>query len=98
MWIDLSPALPRGLELNTDCPSFVYSFIFIVGKILIIIGTILIIVGVIMHFFNGFSFFGRLPGDFHFKGENFSFHFPLASGLLVSVILSLILYLINKLR
>ncbi len=39
---------------------------------------------------------GRLPGDFYFKGKNFSFYFPLATGLLVSVILTLILWFINR--
>ena len=66
------------------------------GKILIIIGVILIIVGVIVHFFQGIPFLGKLPGDFHIKRENFSFYFPLASSILVSILLSLVLYLINK--
>ncbi len=68
------------------------------GKILIIIGIILVIVGLIIHFFKGIPFLGRLPGDIHIKRENFSFYFPLASSILVSLILSLILYLINKFR
>ncbi|MCK5210783.1 MAG: DUF2905 domain-containing protein [Cyclobacteriaceae bacterium] len=64
----------------------------------IIIVVILIIAGIIIHFFDGVSFFGKLPGDFHIKNKNFSFHFPLASSILISLILSLIIYLINKLR
>ena len=68
------------------------------GKILIIIGIVLIVIGIIIHYFNGISFLGKLPGDFHIKRENFSFHFPLASSLLISIILSLILYLISKFR
>jgi len=68
------------------------------GKLLIIIGVILIIVGVIVHFFHGIPFLGKLPGDIHIKRDNFSFYFPLASGLLISIILSLILYIIQKMR
>jgi len=68
------------------------------GKLLIILGVILIIVGVIVHYFHGIPFFGKLPGDFHIKRENFSFYFPLASSILVSLLISLILYLINKYR
>ena len=68
------------------------------GKLLIIIGFIFIIIGVIVHYFHGIPFLGKLPGDFHIKRENFSFYFPLASSLLISLILSLIIYLINKYR
>lgn len=65
---------------------------------LIIIGVILIIIGLIVHYFHGIPFLGKLPGDIHIKRNNFSFYFPLASSILVSLVLSLILYLINKIR
>ena len=68
------------------------------GKFLIILGVILIIVGVIIQFFHGIPFLGKLPGDIHIKRENFSFYFPLATSILISIILSFILYLINKFR
>jgi hypothetical protein len=66
------------------------------GKILIIIGAILIIIGIIIHFFDGMPWIGRLPGDISFRRGNFSFHFPLATSILISLILTLIFYLINK--
>ncbi len=68
------------------------------GKLLIIIGVILIIIGLIIHFFHQIPWLGKLPGDIYIKRENFTFYFPLASSILISIILSLILYLINKLR
>jgi len=40
--------------------------------------------------------FGRLPGDIHIERENFSFHFPLMTGLLISIVLSLILWWTRK--
>ncbi len=39
---------------------------------------------------------GRLPGDFFFRGKNFSFYFPLTTSILISVILTLILWFINR--
>lgn len=68
------------------------------GKLLIVVGVILIIAGVIIHYFHGIPFLGKLPGDIHIKRNNFSFYFPIASSILVSLVLSLILYFINKLR
>ena len=40
--------------------------------------------------------FGRLPGDFHVEREGFSFHFPLTTGLIVSIVISLILWLFRR--
>jgi hypothetical protein len=41
---------------------------------------------------------GRLPGDILYKGKNTTFYFPLASSILVSIVLSIILYLIQRLK
>jgi len=62
------------------------------GKMLIILGTVLIIIGMI------WTFIGKLPGDFTFKKGNVTFHFPLMTSIVVSVILSLLFLLINKFR
>lgn len=67
------------------------------GKILIATGIVLVIAGLIFHFGKGLPL-GRLPGDIHIKKENFSFYFPLTTGVLLSIILSLILYLVNRFR
>ena len=68
------------------------------GKIIIIIGVILIIVGLVVHYGPNIPFLGKLPGDIHIKRENMEFHFPIATSILISILLSLILYLVNKYR
>ena len=66
------------------------------AKLIILMGIILVIVGVIIYFFKDIPFLGKLPGDIHIEKKNFSFHFPIVTCILLSVIVSLILYLINK--
>ncbi|HNW28873.1 MAG TPA: DUF2905 domain-containing protein [Spirochaetota bacterium] len=71
------------------------------GKILIIIGTILVLAGILLLFKDSLPFlrhFGRLPGDITIERENFSFHFPIVTGIIISIVLSLVLYVINKFR
>jgi hypothetical protein len=71
------------------------------GKILIITGTILVLAGVLLLFKDSLpliKYLGRLPGDITIERKNFSFHFPIVTGIIISIILSLILYVINKLR
>jgi hypothetical protein len=67
------------------------------GKILIVAGGLIVILGLIILFSGKIPFLGKLPGDLYFKGKNWSFYFPLATSILISIILSLILYLIRKL-
>ncbi|HDN86621.1 MAG: DUF2905 domain-containing protein [Candidatus Omnitrophota bacterium] len=68
------------------------------GKFLIVLGLFLIILGVGVIVFSKFKipFLGRLPGDILIKKDNFIFYFPLATSILVSIVLSLILYLIFR--
>lgn len=67
------------------------------GKLLIIIGAILIVAGALISFLPKFPI-GRLPGDIRVERENFSFYFPLATSLIISIILSIIIYLINRFK
>ncbi|MCT1903352.1 DUF2905 domain-containing protein [Oceanobacillus sojae] len=62
------------------------------GKLFIIAGIVLIVIGLL------WSFIGRLPGDFTFQKGNMTFHFPLMTSILVSVVLSLILFIISRFR
>jgi len=65
------------------------------GTGLIIIGVVLIVIGLIAK--SGvISWFGQLPGDFHIKTENFQFFFPLASMIVVSIVLSLLVTVLRK--
>ncbi|NLN31243.1 MAG: DUF2905 domain-containing protein [Bacteroidales bacterium] len=67
------------------------------GKILIITGILMLIAGLILYFAgNKLSWLGHLPGDIRVEKENMRFYFPLTTMILVSVLLSLILYLIRK--
>ena len=66
------------------------------GKSLIIFGLIIAAVGVVLTFAGKIPWLGRLPGDIYVKRDNFTFYFPLATSILVSVILSLILWLLRK--
>jgi hypothetical protein len=66
------------------------------GRVLIIIGLVLAGVGVILYVAPKIPWLGRLPGDFSFRRGNFTFYFPLATSIIISVVLSLLLYLFRK--
>lgn len=63
------------------------------AKTFIILGIVFILAGGILSFAGKIPWLGRLPGDIVIKKENFSFYFPLATCLLLSALLSLILFL-----
>ena len=67
-----------------------------VSKILIGLGVLFIAVGVFFAVLSKIPGVGRLPGDILIKRENFTFYFPLATSLLLSVVLSLLLLLFNR--
>ena len=67
------------------------------GKMLIIIGVILIAAGAFLIFFKKVPFgLGKLPGDIIIKKDNFSFYFPLTTSIIISVVVSAILYIVSK--
>lgn len=69
------------------------------GKLLIILGAVLIAAGVLLTLFGRFHLpIGRLPGDIVYRGKNTTVYFPLATSILLSVLLTLILYVIGKWR
>ena len=66
-----------------------------IGNWLIIGGIVLVISGVLAN--SGWlSWFGRLPGDIRIERENVRFYFPIASMIIISVVLSLIFYLLGR--
>ena len=67
-----------------------------VGRILLIIGLVIAGIGLVLIFAGKIPWFGKLPGDFFWKGKNVSFYFPLTTSILVSLILTFILWFINK--
>ncbi len=66
------------------------------GKILILGGVVAILVGLVLVFTPRIPFLGKLPGDILVKRDNFTFYFPLATSILLSLLVSLILYLIKR--
>ena len=68
------------------------------GKFLITAGVIMVIAGVLIHYWGRIPFFGKLPGDIVVDRPNFKFYFPLMTSIRLSVLLSLLLFLINKFR
>jgi hypothetical protein len=65
------------------------------AKVLILIGLALVVVGLIWLVGERLGL-GRLPGDMVIERENFTFYFPLTTGLIVSVVLSLLLWLVSR--
>ena len=66
------------------------------GKFLVIVGVLLVALGLMLWTGFGKGWVGRLPGDIHYTRGNFTFYFPLVTGLLVSFLLTLILWLFKK--
>ncbi len=69
------------------------------GKLLVVFGAVVILAGVVLMVVGRAHIpLGRLPGDIVYRGKNSTFYFPLATSLLVSVVLSVVLYLIGRFR
>ncbi len=71
------------------------------GKLLIIAGILIAVPGVFFLFKDNLPFLkylGKLPGDIYIKKEKFTFYFPLMTGILASVVISLILYILGRIK
>lgn len=66
------------------------------GKSLIILGLIIAAIGAIFTLAGKIPWLGRLPGDIYMKKENFTFYFPLATSIIISLLLSLILWFFRR--
>jgi hypothetical protein len=67
------------------------------GKLLVVMGIVIVIVGALLMLGPRLPFrIGRLPLDFTYQRDNFTFYFPLGTSILISLILTLIFALINK--
>lgn len=68
------------------------------GKILLAAGAFIIIAGIIVYFFHDYlKWMGKLPGDIRIEKENFRFYFPMATMIILSVLISLLLLIYRKL-
>lgn len=67
------------------------------GKILTVLGAVILIAGVLLLVLGRTNLpLGRLPGDIIYRGKHTTFYFPLATSILLSVLLSLVLYVISR--
>lgn len=68
-----------------------------IGKTIVVIGLVLVVVGLLVWFAGDkFNWFGHLPGDIRIEKKNVRFFAPLTSMLLLSLLLSLVLWLLRK--
>ena len=69
------------------------------GKVLVLLGALLVVAGAGVVLLGRTHFpVGRLPGDFLYRGKNTTVYFPLATSVVVSVVLSVVLYLVSRWR
>ena len=66
------------------------------GKLLILFGILIVGIGLLLLIGEKIPWIGRLPGDIIIKKKNFTFYFPLATSILISIILTLLLALFRK--
>lgn len=69
------------------------------GKLLLVVGGIIFLLGIVILIAARFHVpIGRLPGDVIYRGKNTTFYFPLATSILLSILLSLLFYAISRFR
>ena len=69
----------------------------VIGKLLIWFGAILAVIGLIILLLGRTNVpLGRLPGDFLYRGKHTTVYFPLATSIVISVVLSVLLYLLSR--
>jgi uncharacterized protein HemY len=66
------------------------------GKLLIVLGVIVIAVGGLLLFSGKIPWIGRLPGDILIQKKNYTFYFPLATSIIISVIITLVFWLLGR--
>ncbi len=68
----------------------------IIGKALILVGVFTLLLGVFLAFGSRIPWLGRLPGDIHVEREGFSLHFPLMTCILLSLLISAVLWWVGR--
>jgi hypothetical protein len=67
-----------------------------IGKVLIITGSVIVLIGVLLILSGKTSWIGRLPGDILIEKKNYTFYFPLATSILISILLTLLFWLFGR--
>jgi len=68
----------------------------VLGKLLILLGVLIIVIGLLLLVGEKIPWVGRLPGDIIIRKKNFTFYFPIATSILISIILTLLFTLFRK--
>lgn len=69
------------------------------GKLLMVFGAVLLAAGALLTFAGRLNLpLGRLPGDIVYRGKNTVFYFPLATSIVISIVLSLIFYIVGRMQ
>jgi hypothetical protein len=66
------------------------------GRALVVLGVVIVVLGLVLVFFDRVPWIGRLPGDVHVQRGNWTFYFPLGTSILLSILLTLVLWLIGR--
>ncbi len=66
------------------------------GKLLVLLGVVLVVLGLVLQLSGRIPWLGRLPGDIVIRREHFTFYFPLTTGIVISIVLSLLVWLLRR--
>ncbi len=66
------------------------------GRTLIFIGVIILVIGVVLTVSPKIPFLGKLPGDIYYKKDNFTLYFPFTTSIIISVVISFLLYIVTR--
>ncbi len=69
-----------------------------IGVMLIMLGALMALIGVLFYVGGYLGFLGKLPGDIRIERGNFRIYFPIGTSILISIVLTLLLYLLSRLR
>ncbi|MGW8160919.1 MAG: DUF2905 domain-containing protein [Desulfobulbales bacterium] len=67
-----------------------------IAVLLLVIGGLLVAGGLFLLLMDKIPWLGQLPGDIHYRGKNFSFHFPLMTCIIISILLTIIINIIMR--
>jgi len=67
-----------------------------IARVIIIVGAIIMAIGILFLFLDKIPWLGKLPGDIYIQRKNFSFYFPITTCIIISILVSIILYFIIK--
>ncbi len=67
-----------------------------IGKALIVLGAVIALIGAVLLVYGRLPWLGKLPGDIFIERKNFTFYFPLATSILISLLLTLLFWLFGR--